>query len=87
MRIGIAQINPTLGDFEANAQKILKNIKDARARKCDLIIFPEAALLGYHPYDLLERSEFIERQNKQLQKIIKSVPAGISVLLGVIQKK
>ncbi len=86
MRIGIAQINPALGDFETNAEKILKNIKSARDRKCNLIIFPEAALLGYHPYDLLERPEFIQRQNKYLQKIMKAVPTSINVLLGVIQK-
>lgn len=86
MRIGLAQMNPTLGGFEQNCQKILKNIKIAKDKKCEMLIFPEAALSGYHPYDLLERVEFVEIQNRYFQKIVKSMPQGITVLLGLIQK-
>lgn len=86
MRIGIGQINPTLGDFDNNSKKILEYIKRAQSKKCQLVIFPEAALLGYHPYDLLERSELVDLQDKHFKKIMQKMPSGISVLFGLVQK-
>jgi NAD+ synthase (glutamine-hydrolysing) len=55
MRIAIAQINSTLGAFSANAEKILNEIERARGKNSDLVVFPECALFGYHPFDLLEQ--------------------------------
>ncbi|MEK6774256.1 MAG: NAD+ synthase [Bdellovibrionota bacterium] len=85
MRIGIAQINPTLGDFATNYQKIFENIKVAKDKKCEMLIFPEAALFGYHPFDLLERAELVEMQNKYVQLLEKKIPQGIAVLFGFIR--
>ncbi len=85
MRIALAQINPTLADFENNKEKILTYIKRAKDKKADLVIFPEASLFGYHPYDLLERSAVIDQQNKALDKLLKEIPSGIFVLVGCFE--
>lgn len=84
MRIAVAQINPVLGDFECNAKKILDFSNQALAKKCDLVIFPECAIFGYHPFDMLERPKLVEQQNKWCDKIFKSLPKGIGVIFGLI---
>lgn len=86
MRIAIAQVNPRLGDFEYNANKIIEFIYKARDRKCELLIFPECALFGYHPFDLLEREKVVDNQLKAFKKIEKAVPKGMGVVLGLITK-
>lgn len=84
MRIGVSQINPVLGDFEFNADKILKEVHRARERRCDLVVFPESAIFGYHPFDLLERPELVARQEKAFAKLHRSLPKDIGVVLGLI---
>lgn len=84
MKIALAQINSTLGDFAGNGKKILEYLESAVDRKCDLIVFPEAALFGYHPVDLLERESVVHEQLKELKKIEKKMPHGIAALLGAI---
>ncbi len=59
LRIGMAQINTTVGDFAGNTRKILKAISEARSLGIDLITFPELAICGYPPEDLLFRPQFI----------------------------
>lgn len=86
MRIAIAQINTTLGNFQKNSDKILEFIHKAKARHCDLIVFPESTIFGYHPFDMLERENLVDSQLITLQKLFKSVPKDIYVLLGVITK-
>ena len=85
-RIGVAQINPTLGDFENNKNKILEHIQRAKEMKCSLVVFPECSLFGYHPFDLLERSEEVDRQEKQFQDLCKKIPADIGVVIGLITR-
>lgn len=84
MRIAMAQINSYLGDFEGNRKKILSLVQAARERRADLVLFPEASLFGYHPMDLLERSEVVEEQIKELNRLHKQIPKGISVVVGAI---
>ncbi|MBC7370908.1 MAG: NAD+ synthase [Bdellovibrionaceae bacterium] len=86
MRIAIAQINSTLGDFEFNSKKILEFIKRAQEKQCELVVFPESALFGYHPYDLLERPKIVQQQEKVLNKIHKLIPKDMGVLLGAFTK-
>jgi len=59
LRIGMAQINTTVGDFAGNRQKIMKAIDEARSSGVDLIAFPELAVCGYPPEDLLFKPQFI----------------------------
>lgn len=77
-------MNSILGDFERNAAKIINDIHRANERHCDLIVFPEAALFGYHPVDLLERPNLVLQQERVLQKLAKKIPPGIGVMIGAI---
>lgn len=86
MRIALAQINPVLGDFEHNKNIILRNVNRALEKKAELVIFPEASLFGYHPFDLLEREAIVDQQLKTLQSLVKAIPAGIHVLIGGFEK-
>ena len=58
MKIALCQINPVIGDVEGNKKKILKGYKDAVADGADIAIFPELAVCGYPPQDLIEKVEF-----------------------------
>ena len=86
MRIALAQINSTLAGFEKNKNKILEYIRRAKEKKAELVIFPEASLFGYHPYDLLERGAVVDQQNKALQDLVKNIPKDIFVLIGCFEK-
>ena len=85
MRIALAQINPTLGDFVENSKKITEFIKRAHAKRADLVVFSELTLAGYPPADLLERPEFLASQNKALKKILSTLPADITVIFGAVR--
>ncbi|RZJ28095.1 MAG: NAD+ synthase, partial [Chryseobacterium sp.] len=86
MRIALAQINPTLGDFEKNFQKILDFIQRAHEKNCELVVFPESSLFGYHPYDMLERPKIVQRQESFLAKLHKQIPKDMGVLVGAFTK-
>lgn len=86
MRISIAQINPVLADFKYNREKILSDIQKASNEGCDLVVFPECTLFGYHPFDLLERAKIVEQQEKEFQYLLKKIPKGLGVVLGLITK-
>jgi NAD+ synthase (glutamine-hydrolysing) len=81
MKIALAQINPTVGDFSGNTEKIVNYIKKARDKGVDLIIFPELALSGYPPKDLLFKYDFHMALKNALKTIINNT-SGIYVLLG-----
>ncbi len=61
MNIALAQINPTVGDIEGNTRLILDRIKSASAAGADLIVFPELAVFGYPPKDLVCRQNLVRR--------------------------
>jgi NAD+ synthase (glutamine-hydrolysing) len=79
--IVVAQLNFWVGAIEKNTHKIIKAIDDARQRHADLVVFPELALSGYPPEDLLLSVQFKQAIAQALKKIEKHVQ-GISVLLG-----
>lgn len=83
MKITVAQINPVLGQFEENANLILRKISEAARHQADLVLFPEACLFGYHPFDLLEQNALVNQQLKQLHRIHKAIPQGLAVVLGL----
>ncbi|MCB0386161.1 MAG: NAD+ synthase, partial [Bdellovibrionales bacterium] len=86
MRVALAQINSVLGDFTGNRDKILDYCNKAVERRCDLVVFPEASLFGYHPVDLLERPAIVSNQEKELKNLARKIPPGIVVILGAITK-
>lgn len=84
IRVGLAQINSLLGDFAGNRQKIIAQVHMAQQKRCDLVVFPEAALFGYHPVDLLERPQIVEHQLRELALLHKQIPKNIGVIIGAI---
>jgi NAD+ synthase (glutamine-hydrolysing) len=85
LRLGMAQINTTVGDFSGNRQKIVEAIKLARSSGVDLLTFPELAVCGYPPEDLLFKPEFIAENLKSLDKIAKE-SSGIDIILGFVDE-
>jgi NAD+ synthase (glutamine-hydrolysing) len=81
MRIALSQINPTIGAFEKNTQKILSFLDRARKERADVVLFPELSLSGYPPEDLLLIPEFIDSLEPFFQKIIEAT-SGLLVFLG-----
>ena len=69
MRIALAQINPTVGDFSGNLAKISGGVERAAEAGVDLVIFPELATSGYPPADLLEKTSFVRRAGESLTAI------------------
>ena len=83
LRIAMAQINTTVGDFDGNVKKILGAIDTARTFKADIITLPELAICGYPPEDLLFKPQFIQANLQSLQKIIET-SNGITVVVGFV---
>ena len=69
MKIALAQINPTIGDFDGNAQKILEFTRRAEHGGADLVLFPELAVCGYPPADLLEKPSFVARAGQVVEQL------------------
>jgi NAD+ synthase (glutamine-hydrolysing) len=84
MRIAVAQINTTLGNFQKNTTKIIEYIKRAEDRHCDLIVFPESTIFGYHPFDMLELKYLVPAQLKELAKVQRALPKNMAAVVGVI---
>ena len=74
MKVALAQINPTVGDFDGNAAKIRENAAEARRRGADLAIFSELSLCGYPPFDLVERPAFVQRNLEELDRLAAEIP-------------
>jgi NAD+ synthase (glutamine-hydrolysing) len=74
MKIALAQLNPTVGDFAGNSAKILDFAQRAAERGADLAVFSELCLCGYLPMDLIERPQFIDRNERELACLAKQLP-------------
>ena len=83
MKIALGQINPTVGDFSGNAAKIVDFSRRARAADAGMILFPELAVCGYPPRDLVERPSFVAR-NRQAAEQIAAQTQGIAVICGLV---
>jgi NAD+ synthase (glutamine-hydrolysing) len=69
VKIALGQINPTVGDFAGNTRKILEGAERAAELGASLVVFPELAVCGYPPADLLEKADFLERAEKAVSEI------------------
>ncbi|MDP2938899.1 MAG: NAD+ synthase [Candidatus Omnitrophota bacterium] len=86
IRIAIAQINTTVGDLEGNYKKVVDYINKAVGNGCDIVTFPELAITGYPPEDLLLKPKFIEDNINALNKIVKE-NLGIVSIIGFVDRK
>ena len=85
LRIGLCQINTTVGDIEGNTRKILAYIGQGKKRQVDLLAFPEMAVTGYPPEDLLLMPKFIESNLKAIKEIAKAT-SSLTALVGFVDK-
>jgi len=83
MKIGLAQYDPTIGAFKHNVAQMIRLAGKARGKGCELVIFPELAVCGYPPRDLLEREEFIQDNLRAMDWLMSEVK-GIAVLCGYV---
>lgn len=74
MKIGIGQINTRVGDFEANAKKILTACESFAAQGADFAVFPESAISGYPIKDLVFYEKFVETAQKVLTSLASKLP-------------
>ncbi len=86
IRIALCQINPTVGDFGGNVKRIIQFIQDAEKFCPDIIAFPELAIAGYPPEDLLLKPQFVSDNLKALRQVQEQVKDSI-VIVGFIDKK
>jgi NAD+ synthase (glutamine-hydrolysing) len=84
MKIALAQLNPTIGDFQANYKKALEAIKKAKSQEAELIIFPELFLTGYPPLDLIFKHGFLEEQARLIDELAKETNESFAIIIGAI---
>jgi NAD+ synthase (glutamine-hydrolysing) len=82
-RLALAQINLTVGDVQGNTAKILRYVDDARRSEADLVAFPEMAITGYPPEDLLLKKSFVKDNVAAMEQVI-AESHGIAVVLGYV---
>ena len=83
LRLGMAQINSTVGDLSGNTRKILHYIDEAKALGVDLLTFPELAITGYPPEDLLLKPQFIKQNKERLNEVVEH-STDIAVVVGFV---
>ena len=81
MRLALAQINTVVGDLDGNRSRILAGLDEARSAGADLVLFPELAVTGYPPEDLLLRPGFVRAARASLEQIARAC-TGITALVG-----
>jgi len=81
--VGIAQINCTVGDLTGNTRKVIQSIEQAKSLGVDLLTFPELAITGYPPEDLLLRPQFISQNRECLDRITEH-SADIVLVVGFV---
>jgi NAD+ synthase (glutamine-hydrolysing) len=83
VKIALGQINPTIGDFTGNSKKIIEASRQALVQGAEMILFPELAVCGYPPRDLLEKPAFVERNTQVVNEIAQAVPQ-ITIVCGFV---
>ena len=81
LRIGLAQINTTVGDFAGNIEKMKQACARAKKANLDLLIFPELSICGYPPEDLLLKKHFLQENKKVVEQLAKDCP-DITIMVG-----
>ncbi len=82
MKIAMAQLNPTIGDFAGNGEAIERAWREGRARGADLVVTPELAVCGYPPMDLLERPSFVRQGVEAVHALARRTADGPALIVG-----
>ena len=80
MRIALAQIDPVVGDLEGNRDLILSRLEEAKDAGADLVLFPELAVTGYPPEDLLLRPGFVRAAERTLDEIARATRGTVAIV-------
>lgn len=84
-RIALVQMNPVVGDLTGNCARMIEHIRAAQRKKADMVVFPELALTGYPPEDLILKPQFISDNISRLQKLAGRV-SGIAAIVGFVDR-
>src|SRR5438046_9148969 len=85
MKVGFAQLNPTVGDLRGNFEKILQSYERLAAAGAELIVTPELAITGYPPQDLTFKSRFVPETLETLEELHRRV-VKLALLVGVVAR-
>jgi NAD+ synthase (glutamine-hydrolysing) len=80
MRIALAQINPVVGDLAGNRELIIGRLEEAKAATADIVLFPELAVTGYPPEDLLLRPGFVRAAERSLEEIARAAHGVVAIV-------
>src|SRR5262245_37922878 len=86
LRLALAQINPVVGNIPHNVARVLAYIEEARRQQANLIVFPELALAGYPPEDLVLREDFAIANSRGLQKVAAACRELVAIA-GFVERK
>jgi len=84
-RIAMVQMNPTVGDLDGNVRRITAWLREAKKAKADLVAFPELAITGYPPEDLLLKPRFIADNRRALQEVVRHC-RGLAAVVGYVSQ-
>jgi NAD+ synthase (glutamine-hydrolysing) len=86
VKIALAQINPTVGDFQGNTKKIIEFAQEASNAQADIVMFPELAVCGYPPADFLEKPSFVARAGEAIAEIAATATTGspLAIICGYV---
>ena len=85
VRIAMVQMNPTVGDLDGNVRRITAWLREAKKAKADLVAFPELAITGYPPEDLLLKPRFLADNRRALQEVVRHC-RGIAAVVGYVSQ-
>ena len=80
LRVALAQIDPVVGDLTGNAERIIAAIEEAEAAGADIAVFPELAITGYPPEDLLLKPGFVAANTAALEKVAASTRRCVAIV-------
>jgi NAD+ synthase (glutamine-hydrolysing) len=86
VRIALGQLNTTVGDLDGNVARMADWTARATNEGADVVLFPELAITGYPPEDLVLRPEFVEDNLAALQRLAKETAAGCDVIVGFVDR-
>ena len=87
MRVALAQINPTVGDFHGNVDLMTRAAREANARGAEVVVFPELALTGYPPRDLVEKASFLDRSEQELELFAQGIAdLDVTAICGYVSR-
>jgi NAD+ synthase (glutamine-hydrolysing) len=86
VKIALAQINPTVGDFQGNTKKIIEFAQEASNAQADIVLYPELAVCGYPPADFLEKPSFVARAGEAIAEIASTATTGrpLTIICGYV---